>query len=244
MNISLANPFGLISDIVIIVILLIGIYSGYKKGFLESSIRFIGSVVSVVGAYMFKNPVAVFLYTNLPFFKIDGFFKGASVLNIVIYEVIAFIIVSSVLAIIVTIICKLTGLVNKLLSLIFLIGVPNKILGAIVGFLGGYIVVYLLVIVLMFVGNFLSYDLEGNLSGKIFNTPILHETFAPTYNALEEISTIATEYENINDKDDFNYRSLDILLKYDIVTVENVELLIGKNKIDIPGSDELLDKYN
>ena len=106
MNVGLVKGFGFIVDFLIIVFLLAGIVGGYKKGFLESTIRFIGGIVTFLGAYLLKGPLSIYLYTNLPFFKLDGFFEGLSVLNVIIYELIAFVVLWVLFSIILGILVK------------------------------------------------------------------------------------------------------------------------------------------
>ena len=116
---NFSDPTVVIANIAIILFVVLGIYSGFKKGFLESSIRFLGSVFALIGAYLFKNPLSVFLYTHLPFFKLGGVLKGVTVINIIIYELIAFLILFLFLMLLIKVICKLTGVVDRILSFVF-----------------------------------------------------------------------------------------------------------------------------
>ena len=237
------NTTVIMIDIVIGIIFLIGLYSGYKKGFLESAIRFIGVCASFVVSYLFKNPISVYLYKHLPFFKLNGIFKGVTVINILIYEIIAFIILFTACLIILKVIAKLTGLVDKALSFIFLIGVPNKILGAAMGLVSSYIFIYFIGIIFTFGCSFFNFEVEKSFLNTIIETPILEKTFGKSINALEEISLLAKDYKDEEEKDEYNYKSLEILLKYKIITSENAKYLSDEKKINIENIDELLEKY-
>ena len=232
-----------IADVIIVLVLLIGIYTGYKRGFLESAIRFIGICAAFVISFLFKNPISVYLYKHLPFFKIEGMFKGVSVINILIYEVIAFIILFTVCLIVLKIVAKLTGLVDKALSFIFLIGLPNKLLGAIVGFLGSYFLLYFVGIAFIIGSSMYGFEMKKSFVNTVVETPILEKTFGDSMKALDEIASMAKDYEDVEEKDEYNYKSLEILLKYKIVTADNVEYLKDNKKIDIPNVDELISKY-
>lgn len=107
-----------------------------------------GFIGAFIGAYMLKSPLSVFMYTHLPFFKFEGLFKGVASLNIIVYEVMAFLITFIVLRIAIKVVARLLGLVERLLSFIFFIGVPSKILGALVGFVKSIIVLYFLLLFL------------------------------------------------------------------------------------------------
>lgn len=225
------SPASLIVNIVLIIFLIAEIYDGFKKGFLESSIRLLGTIAAFIGAYLLKNPISVFLYTHLPFFKFDGLFKGVSALNIILYEIIAFIIVFVILIIAIKIIAKLTGIVERLLSLIFFFGIPNKILGALVGFIRGIVILYFAIFIFKFGCNLLNLQVEASLADTIIETPILKNTFGSTLSSLDEITALAKEYDNTKNKEEFNNYTIDILLKYNLITEENLDILINNGKI-------------
>ncbi len=228
------NVGSAIVNVILLVLLAAGIYSGYKKGFLESSVRFIGIDIAIIGAYMFKNPISVFLYTHLPFFEMNGVFKGISILNVIVYELIAFILLFVLIMLVIKIVCKLTGLVDRLLSFILLFGLPNKILGAIVGFVETIIILFFVSFGVKFACNFNNINLPESLMDDIVNMPVLKNTFGDTLSSLDEITSLAKKYEDQQDKDEFSREAVDILLKYDIITEENLQILIDSGKITIP----------
>lgn len=242
-NLSFSNTPATIVNTVIIMLLILGTYGGFKRGFLENGVRFIGVIIALVGSYFLKNPISVYLYTHLPFFKLFGIFKGVTVLNIIIYELIAFIIVFSILMFILKIIVKITDLVNKVLSFIFLFGIPNKILGLIFGFLETLVVLYFLAFAFRLGCSFTKFEVKDSLLDDLINLPILSQNLTPALQSLEEITDLAKEYKSINDKDEYNYHSLDILLKYEVITADNVKILRDKEKIKIENIDELIEKY-
>ena len=56
---GLHESFGFIVDVLIVVFLIGGIIVGYKKGFFENTVRLIGSIIALLGAYLLKNPLSV-----------------------------------------------------------------------------------------------------------------------------------------------------------------------------------------
>lgn len=230
-HLDFTDPVVAIVNVVVILFLLLEVYSGYKKGFLESSIRLLDFIAAIVGAYLLKNPVSVFLYTHLPFFKLGGLFKGVSILNIIIYEVIAFILVFVLLMVVIKVIAKLTGLVDKLLSFLFFLGIPGRILGALVGFVQAIVILYFAIFFFKFGCNLFGYSMKESLADDIVSIPILKETFGPSLTSLDEITSLALEYEDTKDKDDFNEKAILILLKYNVITEENLQILIDNGKI-------------
>lgn len=232
------DPIVLAINFIIIVFIISETYSGYKKGFFESSVRFLGFVLSLVGAYILKTPLAQVLYLHLPFFKFDGLFKGVSVLNVIAYEVIAFVILFVILTIIVNIIYKITGLIDKLISAIFFLGIPNKILGAVVGFIQSFIILYFAIFAIKVTGNFLGMEMKPSLADNIINIPILKNTFGDSLKSLDEITEIAKNYENTKNKEEFNNKAIDILLDNNILTEDNLEKLVSNGKFNIIDNKE------
>lgn len=237
-NLDFSDPKVAIVNIVILLIIVSETYVGFKKGFLESTIRLVGFVAAIIGAYILKNPVSIFMYTHLPFFKFGGLFKGVSALNIIVYELIAFVLVFVVLRIAINIIAKITGMVERLLSLIFFIGIPSKILGALVGFGKSIIILYFAIFVFKFCCNFMNFEVKESLADDIVNVPILKNVFGDTLNSLDEITAIAKDYEDTKNKEEFNNKVVDILLKYKVITNDNLQILIDNGKIKIADLEE------
>ena len=100
-----------IVDAIIILIILLGGVIGFKEGVIKRLTSVIGLVVVIILSFMLKNFISVLFYENLPFFKFGGIFKGVTVLNIVLYEFIAFLLVFLVLRLLLR---KLLSLFHKL----------------------------------------------------------------------------------------------------------------------------------
>ena len=79
-----------IVDILIIVFLLLGTYAGWRKGLIKSLVNFVGLIAVVILSFYLKTYIANFLIDKLPFFNFAGF-DGLSSVNILVYNVIAFI---------------------------------------------------------------------------------------------------------------------------------------------------------
>ena len=82
-----------IVDILIVIFVLLGAFVGAKQGFTKALVSFLGIIIVVVIAYFLKNPVSELLMSVGPFFNFGGIIKGVTVLNIAVYEIIAFVLV-------------------------------------------------------------------------------------------------------------------------------------------------------
>lgn len=239
-KLNLTDPIALIIAIIIVVFIVLEVINGYKKGFLESGVVLVGSIIIIVASYILKNPLSVYMYTHLPFFKFDGLFRGVTALNIIVYELIAFITVFAVLFVIYKIVCFITKIADKLLSLIFFIGIPNKILGAVLGFIQSILILYFVIAIFKIGTSINGYEMKPSLADVILEVPILKQTFGPVLNSLDDITSLAKDYEYTKDKEEFNEKTIDILLKYEVITEENLDKLIdsGKIVVDEKGAEE------
>ena len=69
-------------DIIIVLLVIVGILVGIKRGFTKQLVCSLGTIVSIILAFLLKNKISILLYSNLPFFKFAGILKGVTVLDI------------------------------------------------------------------------------------------------------------------------------------------------------------------
>ncbi len=231
-------------DIIIIVILLIYIAKGFSNGVIKESVSFVGGLGVIVIAFLLKNPFSVFMYQHLPFFKFSGIMSGITVLNIIIYELIAFLFVASILLIIYQIIIRMTNILETILKITFVFALPSKILGALVGFIEGVVVVFLLLFVSVQFEATRTYIDESKYGNPILaNTPIMSSAISPIYDSLVEIYEVAEDYRDSTDRDAANLECLDVLLKYKVLDADNADVLVANGKLKMPGIEGVIDKY-
>ena len=233
LSLTLGNPVSAVISIIVILVLVSDIIAGYKKGFLENTIKFLRVVISMIIGYLFEGSLSSYLYLNYHFFNL----VGVSSVNILIYEVIAFFVLYIIVSLILKIICDILKLEERLLRLISIIGVPNKIMGAIFGGLKSLIFLYFILSLFFVVSTFFEIDTGESLGDYIVDIPILKNTFGSVLDSFDQISELALEYEHIQDKSQLNTDAIDILLKYDIISEDNLELLIESGKVDYSITD-------
>ncbi len=147
-------------NIVLLIILALGFYIGWKQGILTSAIKLLESFLIFILSYLLKGPISLILIEHLPFISFNGLFSGITSINIIIYEGLAFIITTVVLTIIFKLLLKFTGLFNKLLNSTIILGLPNKLGGAIINFLRYYIIVFILIFILSMIPQASKYHAE------------------------------------------------------------------------------------
>ena len=228
--------------IILILVLVMGAIIGFKRGVIKSATMFIGAIIVIVLAYSLKNPVSKILYSFLPFFNFAGDFAGLTTLNIIIYEAIAFVLVYVLLMAVLQIIIKITGVFETILNFTIILGIPSKLLGAVFGFFEAYLFIFVAIFLLNQIPATNEIVTESTFASKIASSsPILSDITSSYYDAFEEI--ISIKDQNKNDKEEYNRKCLDILLKYGIVDISSAEELINNGKLQISNADEILDNY-
>lgn len=233
-----------ITDFIIIIFILIGGFVGFKRGVLKQGVKSLGIFLMFILAFVLKNPISVFLYKHLPFFKFTGVIKGVAVLNILVYEVIAFLLVLAILLVIFKILIFATNLFEKILDLTVILGAISSFLGMILGLVEYFILTFIILYVLalpIFNKNYFSDSKIGNFI--ISNTPIFSNLISKQYKVFDEFNDLKEKYKNEEDVNKFNLEALDLFLKYDIVDTESIDYLITNNKLKVEGADSLLNKY-
>ena len=231
-------------DILIIVFIFAGGCLGWKRGAIKELASALGIIIITVLSFLLKNPLSVILYEHLPFFKFGGIFKGVTVLNIALYELIAFFIVFSILMVAWRLVIFASGIVQKIIDLTLILGIPSRIIGFLVGlvefYLISFIVLYILVLPIFSVKPVVESKLADTILQK---TPLVSCKFGEHIEFLDEFVALKDKYRNTDSANKFNYDTLDLFLKYDIIDINSAKRLREKNKLKIDGIDELLKKY-
>ena len=221
-----------IVDIIILIFLAFGALLGFKRGFTRQLVSLVGIFVIIVLSFLFKNPVSVFLYNNLPFFNFGGIFKDITVLNILVYEVIAFFIVFFVLTIIFRILVKITNVFEKILKATIILGIPSKILGAILGVVQNLIYTFIVLYILSLPTFNLTIIKDSKVGNLILDkTPILNKIANKTLSVFNQVVELKEEYDTTTNVGEYNQKTLNIMIESGVITQENAKKLIEKGKI-------------
>ena len=114
------------------------------------------------------------------------------------------------------------------------------VIGAIENFLLVFITLYFLSL------PFFNYGFINNskLKDKIlYNTPILSNFVEKNVKINHELNDLIEKYKNEEDKSKLNLETLNLMLKYKIVSVDTVEDLVKRDKLKIDYVYTVLDKY-
>lgn len=221
-------------DIIIIMIIVFGALIGFKRGIIKQSVVTLGMILVVILSFALKNPVSAFMYKNFPFFSFNGIYEDISVLNILLYEIIAFSIVFSILSTILIIIIRISNSFDKILKLTFLFALPSRILGAILGAMEYYLIVFIFLFVIMQpVFELNNSDLFKNSKLKdviLEKTPFVSGYIEPTVKTVEEIEKLIKDRKKYDEKQ-FNCKITNIMVKNKIIDKKSLDYLYSSGKI-------------
>ena len=213
-------------DVIIIALLILGGVAGFKAGVIKKLTDFIGMFVVIILAFYLKNYISVIMYENLPFFNFFGLINGIDALNILLYEVIAFLVIFIALLFVLKVVLMLTGLVEKILKATVILSIPSKLLGIVVGVIEMFVYLFLILVIVslpIFDSSFLKDSKMNNFI--LNNTPVLS-------GVSEEIIDIYGDVYNIIDNrknktnEQLNEEILKVLIDKKVVTKESAKKLV------------------
>ncbi len=237
----------IVVDIAIVATILMFAVVGMKNGFLKEIISLVGVVIVFILSFIFKEQLGNFLCKILPFFTFTGFHvEGLVTLNILIYQLIAFFFIFSILFSIYTLVLKFTGIIQKVIDKTIVFLLPSKIGGLIVGAIEGYILTFVVLMVLTIpLKNVAMFKNSYVLNLMINKTPIISKY---TKNLVTIIDDTYILVDGVSDKEmainEANLKMLDGMLKYKIVSKKTIEQLVVLDKLNtVKNIDEVIEKY-
>ena len=229
-----------IVDIIIIIFLVLSGIVGAKRGFFKEIVVCLGTILVFYLAYKFKDPVGNFFLLKLPMFDFPNLFKGVITLNILVYQLLAFVLVLALLLVIFNIIVTITGIFEKLLRITIILGLPSKILGFIFGIIEGYVISFVILFFLTQPAFSFNYFMSSKVGNTILtSSPVLTDITKNTVEVIENIYELKDEKDTVV----LNNRILDMMLDKNVVDYDTVNELHTSKKIDFEGIDNILNKY-
>lgn len=235
-----------IFDVGIILLLIMFLIVGFKNGVIREAFALIGIIAVFILSFVFKGLLGNLMCIILPFFKLSGVIEGFSVINILIYQIIAFMLVFAILLTIYEIFLKISKFIQKLVNLTIILILPSKLLGAVVSLIKGVIVLFAVFIVLMIpLKNSELFTGSTMVNQILYKTPILSQSSNNYINTVEEIYNLAEKVSNKKiSTNAANLELLDMMLKHKIVNKSTVESLVKLHKLDdVNNIEKVLQKY-
>ena len=225
-----------IVDIIIILAIICGAIIGFKRGVIKQAVITIGQILVIVLAFLLKNPLSVLLYKRLPFLTF-GILDQYTVFNILVYELISFLILYCLLSIVLFLLIKASSLIEKFFKATVILAIPSKILGAVLGAIEYYFIVFIVLFVLsgpiIFSEDFHQIKAVSNskIGGYMLkHTPILSHYTKKTLKSVNELVDLYKTKDDYSVKD-FNCKAIKIMKKDKIVSEDSIEYLESHGKI-------------
>ena len=236
-------------DWIIIIFILLCMIVGSQRGLIKEAVNVVGTIIPLALSFSLMGPVASLFYKFFPFFSFGLVGINLSALNILVYQIVSFAIVFFLLNIILNVILSLTNVVDKLLNLLVIVKPISSLLGAVVGILSGYVTAFIILLILSVPFSASKTFHESTINNFILDkTPIFTSLTSSIRSATEDIYNltvdIANDTNSLQNVNTYNLQMLDIMLKYNIITIDSVDSLIEQNKLgDIKNLNSVLDKY-
>ncbi len=228
-----------IIDIIILVILLAFAVIGFNRGVFKSLVSFVGFILVIYVAYLLKNYLGDIFVLDLPFFDFKIGSNLSEIMNIVMYQTLAFIIMVIVFGLVYKFLIAISGIFEKLLKITVILGIPSKILGLIFGILEGYIIVYL---ALFFIAQpYIKIDVlnESKYAETILRkTPVLSNFAESTLEIINEVNDTLK-----NNDENFDLKLAELVLKHNVTSTDIMQKLVDSKKITVDGIDNIINKY-
>ena len=223
-----------ILDIIIIVFIGLGFFAGFQRGIIKQGVLTVGTTLVVFFAFLFKNSLSMFMYQHFPFFT-SGILKNYSILNILVYELIAFFILVAIFGLILAIVVKISGVVERLVRATVILALPSRILGGILGAIEMYIYTFIILFIVtmpIFSVSKSDFVTKSKLKdGILKNTVLLSHYSNDVNNSVTEVNDLLKSKNKLGSKE-FNCKALNIFYKHKIINDESIKYLKDNDKID------------
>ena len=219
-------------DIIIVLFLIVSFIKGAKRGVLKELVLVVGTIIIYFIAFKLKDSLGMLLCKWLPFFKFGGLYS----LNVLFYQLVAFVVIMTILYSIFRIVLKVTGVFQKIVDLSIIFTIPSKLLGGLIGLLEGYIVVFTILVILSvpFSNSYLLDD--SKLYGPIVTkTPILSNNTNYVTDITDDLYKLSKN-NKVKDIDSLNKYILNVFKKRGIINNSDMNSVLNRG--------ELLDFYD
>lgn len=228
----------LIVDIILLAFIILGAYAGFRKGLIKTAVSLVGLVTIIIISYTLGRRLSGFLVDTMPFFSFGGQLEGLTSLNILIYNVISFVVVFILLYCILNIVIAITGFIDTLLKFTVIWIIPSKIGGAILGFLEAWLFVFLAVFVVTQFSFANAFVRDSKITDFVLeHTPIVGTYLSGATQAAKEIYEGIEKYrgDETKDNEDLNLYILQVEINYGLVSKEKAAELMEIGKIGLDG---------
>lgn len=225
-----------IIDVLILLGLGLGAVTGFARGFLRQTVQSLGGILVVILAFIFRGAVSSFLMRIFPSINIGGDFSGISSMNILVYDIIAFVILLVIFGIALRLVMTVATFIERIFNATIILAIPSKILGAIMGLVEAYVIIFIILFILTLpVFNFKFINQSKYKNTILEGTPIMSALASKTVNSFNDIYALKDDFVNEVDRLELDEKVLKILIDNKIITDKRAEELYNEGKIKAKG---------
>lgn len=205
-------------------------YIGYKKGVFKQLISFVLFVLMTITAYKLRVFPASLCIKYLPFFNFGGAYNKVYSLNILIYQIISFIVILVLIYCIIYIIIGLTGISEYLTKKQLSFDLISKLFGLLFGLFEGFIVSFVISVCLLQFPMTQSLIMNNKvLKGMVEKTPIVSRVFSSTIVSSQEFYFVSQD--KAMSPEEKNLEMIRKLIRYEIISARTVQINIDNGKL-------------
>ena len=151
-------------------------------------------------------------------------------INILFYEVLAFVVVFFLLTIIFKLLLTVTKVFEGILKATIILGIPSKILGGILGIIQYTVYVFIVLYILSL--PMFNININSKVANTILNkVPVLHKVCDTTLTVFNDVNDLKNEYNNTDNVKEYNQKVLNIMIDNNVITKDNAKKLIESGKL-------------
>ena len=128
---------------------------------------------------------------------------------------------------ILSLIIKISGIIEKILDVTVILAIPSKILGLIVGLIQGVVILYVILFIVslpVFKRDLLKDSKYASI--VLNNTPVMKDLGKNSIKAFDEIAEFTENKIDLKDVEETNKNIIEIMLKNNIVSTDNIKYLV------------------
>lgn len=220
-------------DIVLILVFLYGIYSGFQSGFLKMFSNFIVLLITTLVAGKLSDIMFGLLYNFFPFFNFSGKTEGLKAVNIIVWKLILYILIFAVVLTLIESLLSKFKIKEKIANSMINVNVIGKIFGSVLSIPLVFTLVFNTILILLV--PFLNFKLltDSKVANMIMTkTPILANANRNLYNNQTFIINRINKKDNtIKGYKRLNKDIVENMLDTNLVSKEIIETLEDGNKL-------------
>lgn len=223
-----------IAGIVILVLIALNAFVGFKRGAIKGTFHLIGLIAISIIAFEIKDFLSDFLIQKLPFFNFPGNLTGILSYNILMYKALSFFVIFILLYCLLNILLNLSGFIDVLSNMNLVMELPSKIIGVIIGILEGIAFSFVLSYFFLQIGITQKYIMESNVARTLVErTPIVNVIFAKSTVVAEKSYESVKTLDEGKDINEVNLEVIRHIIQYRILNSSIVQECIDNKKLGL-----------